>query len=535
MSELPMNSLVCPLLTDMYQISMTYAHWKNGRTNDHGVFDIFFRKNPFQGEFCIFAGLDEVIKFLASFKFSESDIEYLKTILPKAESDFFEYLKTLDCKNVKLYAMAEGTLCFPKEVLIRIEAPLSIGHLLETTTLNLINYPSLIATNAVRMRLAAGPGKVLLEFGLRRAQGPDGAMSASKYSYIGGFSGTSNVLSGKLCGLPVKGTHAHAYVMSYQSLRELCKTTITSPTDPNVELEFLQVVLEKQKLLPFSRGNEGELAAFTAFAQAFPSGLVALVDTYDTLGSGIPNFLAVSWALLEVGYKAIGIRLDSGDLAYLSRKAREMFKEVDKLTNSTNFGKLQIVASNDINEDILVSLNNEGHEIDSFGIGTHLVTCQKQPALGCVYKLVEVNGCPRIKLSQELEKLVIPGRKVVYRLFGADGKPLIDVMQLHDEEPPKIGERMLCRHPFIENKRANVVPSSVQILLELAWDGEKGFIGKNKTMDEKRDYCKQQIDTIRADHVRSTNPTPYKISVSEHLYDFIHKMWMENATIAELC
>ena len=530
----PMNSLVTPLLTDMYQVSMTYAHWKNKRTNERGVFDVFFRKNPFGGEFCIFAGLDEVIKYLATFKFTDSDTEYLKTILPQAENEFMDYLKTLDCKEVKLYALAEGTICFPKEVLIRIEAPLAIGHLLETTVLNLINYPSLIATNAARMRLAAGPGKTLLEFGLRRAQGPDGAMSASKYSYIGGFAGTSNVLAGKLCGLPVKGTHAHAYVMSYQSLSELYKTTIVSPTDPNIEVEFLQMVLEKRKLLPFPCGHEGELAAFIAFAQAFPKGLVALCDTYDTLGSGVPNFLAVAWALLEVGYKAIGIRLDSGDLAYLSIKSREMFKEVDKLTNSTNFGKIQIVASNDINEDVLLSLSSEGHEIDSFGIGTHLVTCQKQPALGCVYKLVEINDCPRIKLSQEVEKLVIPGKKVVYRLFGANGKPLIDVMQLQDEEPPKVGERKLCRHPFIENKRAIVVPTSVQKLLELAWDGERGFVGQSRTMDEKREYCRHQLDTIRADHIRPTNPTPYKISVSEQLYDFLHKLWLENATVSEL-
>jgi len=532
--ETPTNSLVCPLLTDMYQISMTYAHWKNKRINDHGTFDIFFRKNPFNGEFCIFAGLDEVLKFLHAFRFSSSDIDYLRTILPNAEDDFFAWLITLDCSNVKLYAMAEGTVCFPKEVLIRIESPLPIGHLLETTILNLINYPSLVATNAVRMRLAAGPGKSLLEFGLRRAQGPDGALSASKYAFIGGFSGTSNVLAGKLCGLPVKGTHAHAYVMCYASINELNTTTIASPTDNNVQIEFVQLVLAKQKLLPYPIGNEGELTAFIAFAQAFPRGVVALVDTYDTLASGIPNFLAVAWALIEIGYKPVGIRLDSGDLAYLSRKAREMFREMDRLTNSTSFGTIQIVASNDINEDILVSLNNEGHEIDTFGIGTHLVTCQKQPALGCVYKLVEVNGNARIKLSQEIEKLVIPGKKVVYRLFGADKRPLIDVMQLYDEEPPKVGQRMLCRHPFIENKRAHVIPSYVEPLLDLVWDGEKGVTKAPRTFEEKRDYCRQQIDTIRADHIRTTNPTPYKIAVSEFLYDFIHKLWMDNASIAEL-
>jgi nicotinate phosphoribosyltransferase len=245
--------------------------------------------------------------------------------------------------------------------------------LLETTLLNLVNYPSLVATNAARMRLAAGPNKSLLEFGLRRAQGPDGALSASKYAYIGGFDGTSNVLAGKLFGIEVKGTHAHAYVMSYTNISQLRKTTIPSKTDPNIEIEFVSLVLKYRVDLNFElTTNEGELAAFASYAQAFPDGFLALVDTYDTIKSGVPNFICVALALRQLGYQAKGVRLDSGDLAYLSRQTRQKFRDVDALLGLNFLTLMNIVASNDINEGVLLSLNREGHEIDTFGIGTHL-------------------------------------------------------------------------------------------------------------------------------------------------------------------
>jgi len=315
------------------------------------------------------------------------------------------------------------------------------------------------------MRLAAGPDKMLLEFGLRRAQGPDGGLSASKYAYVGGFDGTSHVLAGKLFGISVKGTHAHSFVMSYTGLKDLKSTKIASSSDKLVQVEFLDLVLKKRSLLGYTNTNDSELAAFIAYAQSFPNGLVALVDTYDTISSGVPNFLCVGWALLDLGYQPRGIRLDSGDLAYLSKEVRLMFKEVDEkflkvvflqLTTNTvimtifthfrllfpiqeeYFTKCTITASNDINEDVLLSLNRQGHEIDIFGIGTHLVTCQRQPALGCVFKLVEINGTPRIKLSQEAEKLVIPAKKNIFRLFGKDGHCLVDLMQLADEPKPKV-------------------------------------------------------------------------------------------------
>lgn len=530
----PVNSLVNPLLTDMYQISMTYAHWKNDRVNDDAVFDLFFRKPPFKGEYCIFCGLEEVLRFCSTFQFTDSDIDYLKTIMPHCENEFFLWLRKLDCSEIKLHSIKEGSLVFPREPLIRVEGPLGIAQLLETTLLCLVNYPSLVATNAARMKLAAGPNAELLEFGLRRAQGPDGGVSASKYSYIGGFDGTSNVIAGKLFGINVKGTHAHAYVMSYMSMADLKSTKIMRGGE---EVEFVQLVLAKRQLLYGAcESSESELAAFISYAQAFPNGLLALVDTYDTLKSGVVNFISVGLALHELGFKPVGIRLDSGDLSYLSKETRKLFKEADARIGETVFTHCKIVASNDLDEDVLLRLNMDGHEINMFGIGTNLVTCLKQPALGCVFKLVEINGKPRIKLSEVVEKIIVPGRKTIYRLTGVDGHPLIDIMQGVHEPPPKVGERILCRHPFAESKRANVTPLKVECILQLVFDGSKNprIPIPLPSLQEIRSFVLQQISGMRPDHMRPTNATPYKVSVSNELYTFMHKLWLENAPISDI-
>jgi len=290
-----------------------------------------------------------------------------------------------------------GTVVFPRIPLIRIEGPVIKTQLLETTFLTLVNYASLVATNAARFCAVAGEGKELLEFGLRRAQGPDGGLSASKYCFLGGFHGTSNVLAGKLYGIPVKGTHAHAYVNSYGSMDDLSERTLKDNESGVLKpfadlcLQYLDKLSGCINFIP-SETNKGELAAFISYAIAFPTGFLALVDTYDVLKSGVPNFLAVALALHECHYEAKGLRLDSGDLAYISVEVRKRFKDVATKFGIPAFEKFTIVASNDINEDTLVSLEKQEHSIDSFGIGTHLVTCQKQPALGCVYKLVEVNS-----------------------------------------------------------------------------------------------------------------------------------------------
>ncbi|XP_031785271.1 nicotinate phosphoribosyltransferase isoform X2 [Nasonia vitripennis] len=596
------NGVVQPLLTDLYQITMAYAYWKNGKIKDRAVFDLFFRKNPFHGEFTVFAGLEECLKFLDKFHYSDSDIEYLKsTMPPSVESEFFEFLRNTTAKDVTLYAIEEGSVVFPRVPLLRVEGPLIMVQILETTLLTLVNYASLMATNAARYRMVAGKSVSLLEFGLRRAQGPDGGLSASKYSYIGGFDGTSNVLAGKLFHIPVNGTHAHAYITSYTSFNDLqIKTLAHKDTGEQRDLLALscdyrnQIAADLNALV--SEASDGELAALVSYAIAFPDGFMALVDTYDVksveasakrqanvtglnltnklltngsnkaprngarhnpiisdeqtwshksglirhgeLGelyvrSGLLNFCAVALALNDFGYKAIGIRIDSGDLAYLSQAAREIFQRISKKFDLPWFAKLIIVASNDINEETIISLNEQNHRIDCFGIGTHLVTCQKQPALGCVYKLVEINGQPRIKLSQEVGKVTMPGRKTAYRLYGMDGHALIDLLQRVEEEPPQVGQKVLCRHPFEESKRAYVIPTRVESLHKLYWKDGK-ILQKLPTLAETRNRVRESLGTLRNDIKRNLNPTPYKVSVSDDLYNFIHDLWLQNAPIGEL-
>ncbi|XP_055635583.1 nicotinate phosphoribosyltransferase isoform X4 [Toxorhynchites rutilus septentrionalis] len=533
------NSVVQPLLTDLYQITMAYAYWKSGKIDDQAVFDLFFRNNPFHGEFTIFAGLEECLKFLDNFHYSETDIEYLKHALPEGiEEEFFDYLGQLTAKDVTLYAIEEGSVAFPRVPLIKVVGPLIIAQLLETTLLTLVNYASLMATNAARYRMVAGRHINLLEFGLRRAQGPDGGLSASKYSYIGGFDGTSNVLAGKLFNIPVKGTHAHAYITSFTGIQEL-KTRVLQHKETGDKRDLLELAVQHRaqlsKVLDIStdESSEGELAAMVSFAIAFPDGFMALVDTYDVKRSGLLNFCAVALALNDQGYRAVGIRIDSGDLAYLSCLARETFERIAERFKLTWFSKLTIVASNDINEETILSLNEQGHKIDCFGIGTHLVTCQRQPALGCVYKMVEINSQPRIKLSQDVAKVTMPGNKNVFRLYGADGHALIDLLQRVDESPPEVGQKVLCRHPFQESKRAYVIPTYVEALYKVYWaDGR--VTQAMPSLDEVRDRVQNSLKTLRQDHKRTLNPTPYKVAVSDNLYNFIHDLWLQNAPIGEL-
>ncbi|XP_061385754.1 nicotinate phosphoribosyltransferase isoform X3 [Danaus plexippus] len=538
------NGIVQPLLTDLYQITMAYAYWKSGKVNDVAVFDLFFRTNPFQGEFTIFAGLEECLKFLENFHYSDSDIEYLKQTLPSdIEQEFFDYLKDLTCNDVKLSAIEEGSVVFPRVPLLRIEGPLIITQLLETTLLTLVNFASLMATNAARYRMVAGKNISLLEFGLRRAQGPDGGLSASKYSYIGGFDGTSNVLAGKMFNIPVKGTHAHSFVTSFSTLDDLQHVTVTHP-ETKAQYNLFQLSLDWRKKLSTIIGvspeeaSDGELAALISYAQAFPSGFLALVDTYDVKRSGLLNFCSVALALNDCGHRALGVRIDSGDLAYLSILARDTFRQVAESCQLPWFNDLTIVASNDINEETILSLHEQGHAIDCFGIGTHLVTCQRQPALGCVYKLVEINGQPRIKLSQDVAKVTIPGHKEGYRLFGADGHALVDLLQRSNERPPAVGRKVLCRHPFQEAKRAYVIPSKVEHLYKVYWS-EGRICTAPKPLSEVRERVQASLRTLRQDIKRNLNPTPYKImfpqvAVSDDLYNFIHDLWLQNAPIGEL-
>jgi len=534
------NSVVQPLLTDLYQITMAYAYWKSGKIDDVATFDLYFRKNPFKGEFTIFAGLGACVKLLENFHYSETDINYLRSVLPETvEEEFYEFLHQISPKDVTLHAVSEGSVVFPRVPLMRVTGPLIVVQLLETTFLTLVNFASLMTTNASRYRIAAGKDIKLLEFGLRRAQGPDGGLTASKYAYIGGFDGTSNVLAGKLYGIPVRGTHAHAFVTSFTGLEDL-NTKDLSPNEgcEQPEMDFVSLSVDwRTKLgetlnILVSEAHDGELAAFISFAMAFPSNFVALIDTYDVPKSGLLNFCAVAMALNDYGYKAIGIRIDSGDLAYLSRVVKETMERVAVKYEMEWFQNMVITASNDINEETILSLNEQGHKITCFGIGTHLVTCQRQPALGCVYKLVEVNGKPKIKLSQDVHKVTMPGPKNAFRLYSSDGHALIDLMQRPTEGPPQVGKRVLCRHPFEESKRAYVMPHKVEPLYKVVF--ENGTAAEMPTLAEIRENVKESLRTLRQDHKRSLNPTPYKVGVSDELYHFIHDLWLENAPIGEL-
>jgi nicotinate phosphoribosyltransferase len=565
---------------------MAYGYWKKGKDKDQAVFDLFFRKNPFGGEFTIFAGLEEVVRSLSAFKFTDADIAYLQDGIIRrkeelqldfeaglgngfirrtssgfeelrynswgaeswetkeypdrdlripgpmhnCEGAFFDWLKSVDCSGLKIYAVPEGTVVFPRIPLIRVEGPLAVAQMQETVFLNLTGYPSLIATNAARFRLAAGKGRGLIEFGLRRAQGPDGGVSASRYSYIGGFNATSNTRAAQLFGLPAKGTMAHSYVSSFSSLHEIADPHLVGAD--GMEKDFVALVLQYRQQLGYINTHEGELAAFVSYAQAFPEGFLALVDTYNTLTSGVPNFICVALALIQLGHKPIGLRLDSGDLAYFSKEIRKILRKTAERFSIESFGGLSIIASNDIDEAILSSLGQQGHEIDVFGIGTHLVTCRAQPALGCVYKLVSINGQPRMKLSEEAEKMTIPGRKDVYRIVGGNRHPLVDLMIEAGKPGPKIGERILCRHPVNEAKRVYVVPKEVIALHKCVWDGHQTFAFP--PLDTIRQYVQDQIAAMRPDHVRAVNPTPYKVSVSQDLYRSMHELWMKEASISEI-
>jgi nicotinate phosphoribosyltransferase len=510
------------MLTDMYQVTMAYSYWKNNHHNDHSVFDVFFRKCPFKGEYTVFGGVSEIIDFLSNFSFNDQEILYLKSILPNAEEAFFQYMQSLNGSMLKVWMVPDGTVVFPRINLVRIEGPLALAQLCETTVLVLSNFATLITTNAARFRKASGEGKILSEFGCRRAQGPDGSMTASKYSYVGGFDSTSNLLAGMIHKIPTIGTHAHSYVNSYTGPSDL-----TSPMLG--EHNLLELAFKYKKINDFTT-NEGELVAFVSYAIAFPYKFLALVDTYDTLNSGVPNFLCVALALNEIGYKAVGIRLDSGDLAYLSKEARKVFVEISQKF-SVDFSKLLIVASNDINEIVLKSLREQGHEIDVFGIGTNLVTCQAQPALGMVFKLVEVRDTPRIKFSNEKEKTTIPCKKNAFRLYGSDGIAICDIMGRANDPPPQVGARVLARNPLDDKKKMFVVPSRVECLNELLWDGK--LIKPLPSLEESRNRLQMQLRTIRNDITREINPTPYKVSLTSELYEYMMHLWELEVPIRE--
>src|SRR5687768_12178981 len=373
--------MISPLCTDLYQLTMASGYFRSGRARDEAVFHLFFRTHPFGGSYAIAAGLEAVVELVEGFRFGADDIDYLASLAaqdggPEFGADFLDYLRLLRLR-VDIDAVPEGNLVFAHEPIVRVRGRLLEAQLLETALLNLINFQTLIATKATRVCQAAA-GQPVLEFGLRRAQGVDGGLSASRASYIGGCAATSNVLAGKLYDIPVKGTHAHSWVMSFDS----------------------------------------ESEAFEGYAKVLPNNCVFLVDTYDTL-EGVRRAIIVGKRLRDRGHKLVGIRLDSGDLAYLSIEAR-------KLLDEAGFTDAAIVASNDLDERIIENLKLQGAQIAVWGVGTKLATAYDQPSLGGVYKLgaiQDANGQwqPKLKLSDQVVKTSIPGILQVRRFATSAG------------------------------------------------------------------------------------------------------------------
>ena len=378
------------LHTDKYQINMMYAHWIQGTMNDKAVFELTFRKLPFGNGYAVFAGLERVVQYMHSLRFGDEEIDYLRTQEEQYKEEFLQELRAFRFTG-NLDAVPEGTVVFANEPLLRVEARIFEAQLIETALLNFVNYQTLIATKASRVKQVAGQDG-LLEFGSRRAQEADAAIWGARASYIAGFHATSNLRAGMLFGIPTKGTHAHSWV----------------------------------------QGHETEEEAFRKYAESLPDHVTLLVDTYDTLRSGVPNAIGIARMLEQQGKKLNAIRLDSGDLTYLSQSARRMLDDA-------GFPYVNIVASNDLDEHIIFYLKAQGAKIDVWGVGTQLITAGDQPSLGGVYKLVarEKDGqfIPVIKISGNPEKVTTPGMKDVYRVINRDtGKAEGDYIALTHEQ-----------------------------------------------------------------------------------------------------
>lgn len=516
-----MDELFC----DYYQFSMAYSYWKIGKHNQHAVFNMYFRKNPFDGEYTIFAGLNEVLDYIENFKFTDREIELLDKIFHvenKNKKDFYKYLKSLNPKQLKIEAVEEGRIVFPNLPLISISGPLAFVQLLETKILNICNFACLVATNARRLKFKAGD-KLILELGARRAQGKNGALCASKYSYIGGVDGSSNVLSSIINNIPCSGTHAHSFVTSFQNENDVTNLYLK-------DVNLLDLVKKIRKENNWENTNIKELYSFIGYAYSFPDKFISLIDTYKSLESGIYNFLSVALALDKLGYKAIGVRIDSGDLAYVSVEIRKIFNKVSKTKKLDYIKNLKIIVSNDIDEKILETLKHQDNEIDIFGIGTNLVTCKGCPSLGMVFKLVEIEKNPVIKLSDNILKTNIPYDKNIYRFYDKHGEMIIDLLTLKSETIDS--DFVLCRHPLQSTTRARVSTKNYVKLNKIVWNKYGRHF--NKLSDEIRELVNSEFENLREDHKRRLNSTQYKVALSSLLYTEFHKQIESNNIIAFL-
>lgn len=461
------------LHTDKYQINMMYAHWVNGTHKRKAVFEAYFRKLPFGNGYAVFAGLERIVGYIGGLRFTEDDIRYLSEQEENYAPAFLEELLQFHFQGT-VSSMKEGALVFPDEPLIRVEGTIMEAQLVETAILNFMNYQTLIATKASRIKQVA-PNDILLEFGTRRAQEADAAVWGARAAYIGGFDATSNMLAGKMFGIPTKGTHAHSWVQSFSS----------------------------------------ELEAFEAYAKVMPNEVTLLVDTFDTLRSGVPNAIQVAKKLEAEGHKMVGIRLDSGDLAYLSRQARKMLDDA-------GLEYVKIVASNDLDENTIMDLKLQGAAIDTWGVGTQLITASDQPSLGGVYKLVEIESAtgemvPTIKISSNPEKVSTPGKKDVFRIIGKNGKALADYLSFPEEESPRNGARLKLFNPLHPYMHKYVDRYKALPMLEPIY--VNGFqVYTLPDLNEVRRYHLEQKDLFWPEYLRKLNPEVYRLNLSEKVW-----------------
>ncbi len=462
------------LATDLYQLTMAYGYWKTGVAENRATFSLFFRTAPFQSGYTIACGLRTAVEYLQGLRFRDDDLEYLATLLGNDderlfEDGFLDYLRDFRF-TCDVHAVPEGRVVFPNEPLLRVQGPILQAQLVETTLLNIINFQTLIATKAARVCQAAGDEPVI-EFGLRRAQGLDGGLSVARAAYVGGCAGTSNMLAGKLYGVPVRGTHAHSWVMFFEDERE----------------------------------------AFRKYAAAMPNNCVFLVDTYDSI-EGVHNAVAVGREMRELGHEMVGIRLDSGDLAYLSQQARDILDDA-------GFENVSIVASNSLDEHIIESLHRQGAKVGVWGVGTKLATAHDNPALGGVYKLtaIEVDGrwSPRLKLSEQSVKINNPGVQQVRRFF--DGKVYRgDIIY---NETSGIRKRAVMVDPSDSTRRTPVdrAWSWEELLIPVFEAGE--LVWEAPTLQETRQTCQDDLARFHTGVKRFLNPHEYPVGLEPQLHD----------------
>ena len=471
------------LLTDLYQLTMAYAYWRAGVHDHEAVFSLSFRENPFGGGYSVACGLGYLVGYLNDFRFSESDVAYLAGLhgndgKPLFEEDFLNYLSEMQLR-CDVDAIPEGTAVFPQEPLVRVRGPIIQAQLLETPMLNIINYQTLIATKASRVCIAAGDESVL-EFGLRRAQGIDGALAASRAAYVGGCAATSNVMAGKLFGIPVRGTHAHSWVMSF----------------------------------------DNELGAFEEYARAMPNNCVFLVDTYDTL-EGVRRAVKVGKQLRQRGHELAGVRLDSGDLAYLSIEARRILDEA-------GFPNASIVASNDLDEHLIESLKDQGSRIAVWGVGTKLVTGYDQPALGGVYKLPAVRRPGgawqyKLKLSEQAIKINNPGILQVRRYYD-DGKFIADA--IHDIDADlSAGCTIVDPMDMTRRKEIAAETSHADLLVPVMRKGT--CVYDVPSIEDARQRAGEQLAGLHAGIKRFANPHEYPVGLEQSLHELKTRLILE--------